>query len=196
MKIAIYTQPTDSYGILVIVENLIRVGMLNGIQCRHIVSLDSAGKDETVIPYGPLETAEMIDKGMIPVVSLLVDAISLGAQNKLIHYVKVGHVWHKDFIGTFLRYIKWYFLDKRIAKSLKNIMLVSKIDGDYLKQFNKDLNILVCPNGYSDVTIKPHTESKKLRLGILSSWATENTFEENNWFVSKYFKRYAKIYKK
>lgn len=192
MKLAIYTQPTDSYGILVIVDNLIRVAVNNGIPARHIIQLSDAEEGELVIPYGPLETKEMIDDGKSPIISLLVDAISLGARNKLTHYIRVGHIFHKDFWGTIPRYIKWYFLDRNIAKNVRNIMLVSKTDGEYLKRYNKNLNIIICPNGCSNVKIKPHTKSPKYRLGILSSWATENTFEENNWFIKKYFLKYAK----
>lgn len=192
MKIAIYSQPTDSYGILVIIENLIRVSKQKRIPCRHITSLSDAQPDETIIPYGTLEPIEMINKGLVPKVSLLVDAISLGAKNKIIHYLRVGHFLHKDFLGTVPRYIKWRSLDKKIARNIDNVILVSTYDGEYLRRFNKNLHIIVCPNGARVVVGKNHTFSQKLRLGILSSWATENTYEENNWFVRKYYLRYAK----
>ena len=192
MKLAIYTRPTDSYGILVIVEHLINMSDSIGIPCRHITSLEEARQDEIVIPYGTLETASMINMGKTPLISLLVDAISLGAKNKVRFYSIVGHIWHKDYISTLLKYIKWQYLDKKIARNVPNIMLVSESDGNYLKKFNPNINILVCPNGVNDAVIKPHVPSDKLRLGILSSWGDENTYEENNWFIRKYFLKYAK----
>ena len=192
MRIAIYSQPTNSYGMLVIIDNLIKVSILKGVPCRHITSLSECQSDETIIPYGTLESIEMINCGMKPKVSLLVDAISLGAKNKVMHYLRVGHFLHKDFLGSALRFVKWQSLDKKIAQNIDNVILVSANDGEYLKQYNKNLNVLVCPNGASSVVLKEHNRSHKLRLGILSSWATENTYEENNWFVRKYFLRYTK----
>ncbi len=194
MKLAIFTNPTESYGIMIIIYNLIEVCKTKGVPCRHITSLQDARSDEIVIPYGTLETAKLIDMGEKPVVSLLVDAISLGARNKISFYTQVGHFWHKDYLGSLLRFIKWYFLDKKIAKNIDNIMLVSATDGNYLKKYNPNANIFVCPNGINEVVTKPHITSDKFRLGILSSWADENTYEENNWFVRKYFERYVKTH--
>lgn len=71
-------------------------------------------------------------------------------------------------------------------------MVVSARDGEYLKKFNRNLNVLVCPNGVNKVILKQNVPSEKFRLGILSSWADENTYEENNWFIRKYYDRYAK----
>ena len=194
MRIAIYTRPTQAYGILIIIEHLIAASNNMGVPCRHITSLQDAVPDEVVIPYGTLETVEMIERGKKPILSLLVDAISLGAKNKVCFYTRVGHIWHKDYIGSFLRFIKWHFLDKKIVNNTDCIMLVSANDGEYLKRFNPDANIMVCPNGVNNAVLKPHIPSEKFRLGILSSWSNENTYEENNWFVQKYFKRYAKTH--
>lgn len=192
MKLAIYTNPTSSYGILVIIEHFIKVSREMGIPCRHITSLSDALPDEVVLPYGTLEPVSMIKLGNIPVIALLVDAISLGAKNKLKHYTCVGHVWHKDYMSTLLKFLKWHFLDKKIANNVPNIILVSETDGLYLQGFNPKVNILVCPNGANEAVVKPHIHSDKLRLGILSSWGNENTYEENNWFIRKYYLKYAK----
>ena len=149
-------------------------------------------KEEIVIPYGLLETIEMINMKYNHPISLLIDVISIGAWNKLCWYTRVGHIFHRDYIYTFLHFLKWQRLDKIVSKEVANIVLVSDYDGDYLKQFNRNVNIFVCRNGALKPSVKPHVPSDKVRMGILSSWSSVGAYEENNWFIRKYFLRYAK----
>lgn len=192
MHIAIYTRPTNSYGVLVIVDNIIKVGLQRDIVCRHITSLADAKEDEVVLPYGTLETVEMIKAGKTPILSLLVDAISLGVSNKFRVYTKTLQIWNKDYIYSLLRIFKWGYLDRRIAKTVKNVMVVSETDGNYMKKMNKGLNVIVCPNGIAESAPRPHVPSNKLRLGILSSWNSIGSYQENNWFLRSYYPRFAK----
>ena len=193
MHIAIYTRPTNSYGVLVIVENIIKVGFQRGIVCRHITSLADSKEDEVVLPYGTLETVEMIKSGKTPILSLLVDAISLGVKNKFLVYTKTLQIWNKDYIYSLLRIFKWGYLDRKIARAVKNVMVVSETDGNYINQMNKGINVIVCPNGITEFTPRPHVPSNKLRLGILSSWNSIGSYQENNWFLRSYYPRFAKL---
>lgn len=193
MHIALYTRPTNSYGVLVIVDNIIKVGLRRNIVCRHITSLADAKEDEVILPYGTLETIEMIKAGKTPILSLLVDAISLGVRNKFWVYTKTFQICNIDYIYSLLRIFKWGYLDRRIAKTVKNVMVVSETDGNYMKQINKRLNVIVCPNGITESVYKPHVPSNKLRLGILSSWNSIGSYQENNWFLRSYYPRFAKL---
>ena len=193
MKIAIYSRDSSNYGILVIIEQLIRSCNKYGVECRQICSLTEGNHDETIIPYGVLEAMEMLKhKGNVPM-AFLIDAISLGAWNKFVVYTKTGYIFHKDYIKTLLQFFRWYYYDSYVAKHVKNIMLVSECDGNYLKKIKSDSNIIVCPNGViNNAHIKEKQPSQNLRMGILSSFLSPTAIYENGWFIYKYFRKYAK----
>lgn len=193
MELVIYARSVRSYGVLVIVDNFIKACAKQGIRCRCTSSLDNIREDELLIPYGTLETVELISKGIIPRIAFLVDAISLGVKNKFWKYTRVGHVWNKDYLYSFLRIFKWGYLDRRIANNVKNIMLVSEADGTFLKRFNHSLSVIICRNGLISAKTKPHISSDKFRFGILSSWNSIGSYEENNWFIRTYWRKYAEL---
>lgn len=194
MKFVIYSRVTNSYGVSVIIDNIIAACRRRNINCRQITSLDEAKNDEIIMPYGLLETVEMIREKHCPKVSFLIDAISLGAKNKFINYTKVGHCFHRDYITSLAKYIKWRGLEKQVVKKVKSIVLVSELDGNYLREMNPIVNIIICRNGANSVQNIGHTESDKLRLGILSSWSSRQSYEENNWFIRKYFVNLSKTH--
>lgn len=193
MKLAIYSRDNINYGILVIIRQLEKACSKRGISCRQIFKLADSEEDEIIMPVGLLETKEMLDKGMRVQVSFLVDAISLGAWNKFLIYTKVGYVFQKDYIRNFLQFLRWRYLDSLVAKRVDNIIVVSKVDGDYLKRINPKTNIIVCPNGISRSTeVKEKVTNRKLTLGVLSSFGSPTAIYENAWFIKKYFRRLAK----
>lgn len=109
--------------------------------------------------------------------------------------LKKGRIFNKEFIFSLLAFIKYRYEEEIIAKSARKIMVVSQVDADYLKSIsNTSAKFLVVPNGAYFEHISETTKSEYFRLGILSSWGSPRAFEENNWFIQTYFKKYIKAH--
>ena len=190
-KLYVYYPTTDSYGIMVIIERFVEACKKNGIDCVFITNLDGRSVTDQIIPYStPLE---LINKGFETKLNLMVDAYSYGNLNKIKFYLNKGLFFTYDFAYSVYAYFRAVYEEKRICSKYDNVMLVSREDINYLKRLTKKTpNFLCVPNGVEITDVKPKTKSGKLRLGILSSWASKVSYQENDWFIRSYYKRYAK----
>lgn len=193
-KILIYYPKTDSYGIHVIIDRFVEVGNSLGLDCAYIDSLESIKDDEIVIPYSSTAALELMAKGRKTDICFLVDAYSLGEKNKIWFYLKHGYI-HYDFFYSIYAYIRAVYEEKKLLRNYKNVMLVSNTDIQYLKKLScKKTNYLCVPNGVELTSVSVKSHSSKVRLGLLSSWTNKVSFEENDWFVQSYFKKYAETH--
>ncbi len=190
----VYYPTTDSYGIMVIINKFISMCKKNGIDCIFINTLEGRSVNDQIIPYStPLD---LIRKGFETRLCLMVDAYSYGNLNKIRFYLKNCLFFKYDFVYSVYAYVRAIYEEKTICKKYDNIMLVSREDIKYLKSLtNNKPNFLCVPNGVELSTVKSKTQSKKLRLGILSSWTNKVSYQENDWFIRSYYKRFAKDYK-
>lgn len=192
-KIKIYSPYSGSYGISVIVDKLVDVFNKEGLSCEVINTLDGQAKDTLIIPYASDPAVEMIQKGFRTDISFFTDAYSLGYKNKVFFSLKRLSVFNYDFIRSVGLYFIERIGERRVTSHFKNIVLVSDHDIKYLQENNKFCpNYFCLPNGAPDPLVLPKTPADKIRLGILSSWGHQSTAAENGWFVTDYFKRYAK----
>lgn len=193
-KLFIYSK-IQANGVRVVVDNLALAGQRAGLEVHKIDSLDGISKDELVLAYGVKETYELLVKGYRTDLALLVDAVSLGFMNKIIFYLKNGHIFNYDFFYSVYAWIKWRKRDKAIINHFKNAMLVSQTDIEYLKRLSPKASCAyhLIQNGANvPATLSQHIPSEHLRLGILASWGNPVTYEESAWFVEEYFSRYVK----
>lgn len=180
-----------SYGISVIVNNLLKFSNSLGVMMDCVDSLDGISKDDAVVPYGPKESKELIDFGYNTNCCLLIDAISLGYLNKIKHYIKSRHVFHKDFLYSIYGYIRYSAYEKKIVKKYNKIILVSQTDIDYLQNKNNKDKFICLKNGINiPQIVSKKSKSEKFRIGILSSWASFQSNEENRWILKKYVPKY------
>lgn len=184
-------------GIRVIVDNLIYAFHRNGIQAVEVPSLDRCPKSARVIPYGVLESWRVAKAGYKTNLALLVDAISLGYRNKIVFYLKRGLIFHYDFFYSIYGYLRYSRMERQVIKSYNYIMLVSQTDIDYLKRRCKRLGnrttFLCVPNGVNEVEgIGEKSASDKIRIGVLSSFKSRQSYEENNWFFRSFYNKYAR----
>lgn len=182
-----------SNGVAVIVDNILKYCSAMNIAIRYVGSLENISHAETIIPYGPKESKELINAGYDTVCCLLVDAISLGYLNKIKHYLNVGHFFHKDFLYSIYAFLRYFFYEKQIVKKYKNIVLVSQADIDYL-QGEKDKKKFICLRNGLNVPkiVSEKTKSDLFRIGILSAWDSFQSNEENRWFLKKYVPKYIR----
>lgn len=194
MRFFIYT-PQTAHGIIVIVENLVAAFQRKGVECRHIKSLNGVNKDEVIIPYGVKEANEVIQCGFTPFVAFMADAITLGYKNKIRFYLKHFHLLHYDFFYSLYGYLKYKGQEKNVARNFENAIFVSKCDINYMEEnyANSPCRYLCVANGAPNESLfLNHSYTSHLRIGLLSSWVTKQTFEESNWFVREYWKKYTK----
>lgn len=195
MKTYIYSRQ-HAHGIVIIVNNLIDAFKRKGIECERIETLAGRTSEDFIIPYGVMETNELINSGLPTRVCFPADAITLGYLNKIKFYFKNCHFLNYDFFYSIYAYLKYKPKEKKMINAFDLCVLVSPVDIQYFKnQFNpSDNKYKYVTNGIYLGEIADKTHSEKFRIGILSPWFTRQIFEESNWFISKYFKKYAKTH--
>lgn len=195
-KVYIYHPGTKSYGIMVIIDRIKEACEKLGVDCLFVNQLDGLKANDFIIPYGSTPALQLLDRGLTPIFVMLVDAYTLGELNKVKFYFKNKLFYKYDFFYSIYAYFKTIKEEKKVLHNYKNVMLVSDVDVDYLKGFApKDVNFICVRNGVSLPLLKEHNPSEKLRLGILSSFGSKTSFEENDWFVCKYYRKYIREHK-
>lgn len=192
MKICIYTAQISN-GIRVIIDNLIKKLKERSIEAVMIMDLSEAAEDDYVIPYGIKESIQLSKTNRPLDISFLVDAVSLGYLNKIKFYVKKGLVFRYDFFYSVYAYIKWSRQDKRMPSLYKEIMMVSQTDIDYIKKLapKNNCNFICVKNGANIENIKPKDISNNFRIGVLCDWTLKLVFQESDWFVFRYFRKFS-----
>ena len=191
--VKIYTKGAGAYGVSVIVDNLLRILHNNDIEASCVHDLTGFTSKDLVIPYGVKESAEIINSDVSTDIAMLVDAVSLGYYNKIGFYLKRGMFFKKDFWYSIYAYIRYSKLEKFVCKNFSRIMVVSAVDADYLAKNSKQPieKFLVVKNGsLLPLKVEGKKRSVTFRVGLLSSWFAYQVYEESNWFVRDYFRRY------
>lgn len=188
--IYLFYTSTQSFGVSVIIQRFLRKCEENGVNCIPITDLKKVTYGDLIIPYGIMEAWYLKRRGFDCDCVFLVDAISLGFYNMIQFLLKKGRIFNKEFIYSSLAYFKYRFEERVIVNKAKQIMVVSDTDAEYLKKISGSTSeFLVIPNGATlpEITIK--TKCNHLRVGILSSWSSQRTLEENEWFIDGYFNK-------
>ena len=195
MKTYIYSKQ-HAHGIDIIVNNLIDAFKRKGIECERIETLVGRTADDLIIPYGVMEANELIDSGLPTKICFPADAITLGYLNKIKFYLKINHVFNYDFFYSIYAYLKYKPKEKRMVESFDTNILVSTVDIDYFKKHinPSDSKYQYVTNGIDQNETVDETFSNTFRIGILSTWHSRQIFEESNWFITKYYKKYAKTH--
>ena len=196
MKVYIYSKQ-HAHGVAVIVNNLMSAFKRNGVDCVRIETLVDRCSEDFIIPYGVKEANELIESGLPTRVCFPADAITLGYLNKIKFYLKINHIFNYDFLYSIYAYIKYKPKEKRMIDSFDTNILVSPVDIDYFKKHINPSNIkyIYVTNGIELGEPTYQTSSSVFRVGILSTWKSRQTFEESNWFITKYFKKYARTHR-
>ena len=196
-NIYIFLQSYLSPGIAVIInhfrQSLIKKGYDMTVS-SEVPLLDSVDK-QIIIPYGPKE-AYILCKKKIPVkISFMVDYYSLGCLHWAKHLLKNGAILNKFVFRKILQALLNQYREYVVLKHIDNVMFVSQSDIDKMKIRFPNVNYYCLPNGVECPPYKPlkYKEGGNLRLGILCHW-TEDSLNENMWFISKVFPKLKKRY--
>lgn len=193
MKIYIYARQ-KAHGIKVIVENLKEAFLRKGIDSEIIDTISERNKDDIIIPYGVKEANDIINSGNSCKIAFSADAITLGFQNKIKHYLRIGHVFNYDFIYSIYAYLRYSPLEKRMIRFFDKCIFVSPVDINYMISKTKENKekFLYAQNGIYIPNEIQHNKFTKFRIGILSPWVSKQITEESRWFIVNYFKKYSK----
>jgi glycosyltransferase involved in cell wall biosynthesis len=161
---------------------------------RTINSLDDIDNNQIVIPMGIIASHLYLKKYKKGKLAFIIDAITLDFFSVIRFYLRRKDFLNKNLTGACLRYIKYYFIERRIIKNFDNIVVVSSHDASYLQKKYKCKNIRVISNG---VDIPSTTQKKEkdfsFTLGVLSYWGTGN-IRDVSWFILDYLPRLKKLY--
>lgn len=180
-------QHYQAYGVRVIVDRF--VAAVGNAQISH--KLDSIPSISTVVPYGVLESYELIKASRFRLnLSLLVDAYSLGQISHLKAFALKNYIPFPYKILSFLRFVKYFYYEFRILQSYKNIMLVSCGDKKFYENIlltRKYTNkIIVVPNGVEKsklIKCNFKKETPNITIGCLCSWTGDGVYYSMKLFL-------------
>jgi len=175
-------------------SKILNIIIRNFGEVKVINSLDDIEIDHNIIPLGIVASSEFVDKFSKGNIAFIIDATTLGFESVLRFYIKKKKYFNPELLGALLRYIKYYFLEKKVIGNFKKVIVVSEHDANYLRRKFKCSNISVVSNGvdlpdYSNSVIK----SFSYTLGILAYWGTGSVMDVK-WFINDYLPRLRRIY--
>jgi glycosyltransferase involved in cell wall biosynthesis len=152
-----------------------------------INDLNDVSVERKIIPLGPVAAHYYLKQFKKGEVAFIIDAYTLGFWSVAKFYVKHKRFFNKHLIGALLRFIKYSYIEKKIIKSFKKIIVVSEHDAQYLRKRFNCSNIEVVSNGadFPDIELKRKKEFD-FTLGILAYWGA-GSIKDVNWFVEDYF---------
>lgn len=170
-------------GISKIIDNIIPVFKT----IKVVNSLEGITENnKEIVPVGTVAAYFYLKKYSEGGVAFIIDAYSLGYLSISKFYFRRGNILNKYFIGAALRYVKYYFIEKRIIKRFDKIIVVSEHDADYLRKNFKTNKVAVVANGVDPVDqTKSQSKDFDFTFGILSYWGA-GSLKDVNWFIEDY----------
>lgn len=187
--IYVHSKLLMAHGVQVIVQQIERKIK----EATVVNSLKDVPKGAIVIPYGVLESVELIKKKKdYPLVlSMLVDAYSLGESSKLVCFWNKPYIAFSQKLRGALKYVKFTLYEWLILRYYNHVVLVSWGDKYY---YSRKLStrryaekITVIPNGiipWEGNRIYRRKNNHKLIIGCLSPW-DESAFATLQLFLNE-----------
>lgn len=154
---------------------------------KIITSLNGINNSDTIVPVGVNASLELLKKSIPSDISFLVDAPTLGFLSIIKFYFKKKKFINNEIVQMALRYVKYSFIERRLVKSYKKVVVVSNYDRDYLKKRYHCQNIFTIANG-ADMPKELLKEKKSFNftLGFLYYWGVNNSIMDIDWFIKEY----------
>lgn len=164
------------------------------VNVKIINSLDGTEGNKRIIPLGIVASHLFLKKFKRGGIAFIIDSSTLCFASMCRFYIKRRLFFNKYLIGAILRYIKYYFIERKVIRSFDIVIVVSEHDACYLKKKFNCSNIEVITNGadFPDFS-KKQFKSFNFTLGILSFWGAGN-YNDVNWFITDYLPSLKKIY--
>ncbi|MDY5024538.1 MAG: glycosyltransferase [Candidatus Egerieousia sp.] len=188
-KVYFYTRNTNSPGVTIILNSIVRSLLPYGIEGHIIDNIDNISRNELVIPYGTYECYELLKTSHSKELALLVDYYSYGCLNKIFFYLKRLKLNYKDFYYSIISYLRYGFKDLKVAKSYAKVMMVSLSDIQKLTKKTNNSTYLLCKNcvKIQERDFRPYNGTP-IKLGIIAHW-TFISVDETRWFIDDVFSK-------
>lgn len=179
----------NCYGVRVIVNQIKKTIKESEI----IFSLKNVPDGSIVIPYGVLESMELIKYRRLPLyTSLLVDAFSLGEISDFKRFITKRYIPLKFSLLCLPRFLKHLYYEFLIFRKFKKVILVSYYDKTYYQKLHFDdlakSKIVIVPNGIvlpSNREGYQRSQDKIFRVGCLSLWSGVEVFYTLKYFINE-----------
>lgn len=166
-----------------IIDNIV----LHIPNAKIITNLNERNKGDIIVPVGVNASLELLKNSIPSETSFLVDAPTLGFLSIIKFYFKKKKFINNEIIQMALRYVKYSFIERKLVKSYKKIVVVSNYDRDYLNKRYHCQNIFTIANG-ADMPKELLKEKKSFNftLGFLYYWGVNNSIMDIDWFIKEY----------
>ena len=166
----------------------------NLLNVKTITSLEGVSAGQKVIPLGIVASKIYLQKFPEGRIAFIIDSALLCFESMVKFYTKRKIFFNKHLIGAALRYVKYYFIEKKVTEKFDKVVVVSEHDASYLREKFNCSNIEVIMNG-ADFPDLSHKKPKEFdfTFGILSYWGAGN-YHDVEWFFTDYLPKLRKIY--
>lgn len=141
---------------------------------------------DVVIPLGIVASQNLYQAGIQFKISFLCDSPTLNFKSKMefnLRRRKVG----REFVGALLRYVKYTFIERKIVRYVKKVIVVSSFDRQYLEDKYKFDKFYSIPNGVTFPNkIKIKKDAFKPTIGFLYFWGVQNSIDDIDWFIKSF----------
>jgi glycosyltransferase involved in cell wall biosynthesis len=175
-------------------SKLINQIQLNFVGVSIINDLDEVNSEKEIIPLGTVAAHFYLKKHKQGKIAFIIDAYTLGFLSVSKFYIKRGDIFNKNLIGALMRFVKYYFIEKKIVKKFKKVIVVSEHDANFLRSKFNCSNIEVVSNGadFPDLVLKTN-KNFNFTLGVLSYWGA-GSLKDIDWFIQDYLPKLKKTY--
>lgn len=164
------------------------------INVKTINSLANIKDNDRIIPFGIVGSNLYLKKYKKGGIAFIMDSSTLCFLSMMRFYIRRRIFFNKHLIGATLRYVKYYFIERKVIRNFDKVIVVSEHDASYLESKFNCSNIEVITNGadFPDLS-KKQSKEFTFTLGILSYWGAGN-YNDVNWFFSEYLPQLKTIY--
>lgn len=161
---------------------------------RVINSVTEVKSNQKIIPFGIVASNLFLKKRKKGGIAFLMDSATLCFSSMMRFYIQRGLFFNRFLIGATLRYIKYYFIEKKVVRNFDKVIVVSEHDADFLERKFHCSNIEVVSNGadFPDLSGK-QAKDFNFTLGIFCYWGVGN-YNDVNWFFTGYLPELRKRY--
>lgn len=163
-------------------------------EAEIIHSFSGRTQEDIIVPLGVVGGMHHLKTNLPKDTLFMIDAMTLNFSSTARFERKQNGIFTKNYIGNLLRLIKYTFVERRIVRQYKKIIVVSPHDCEYLTKRYKSNKFHTVMNGASF----PNSFVKKEKpfnfsLGILAYWGA-GCYNEVKWFIEDYYPRLKKTF--
>jgi len=159
-----------------------------------IDSLEGVSNSDIVIAVGIVAAKRLAESGLPKRIAFIIDSSLLGYSSVCRFYLRKRMFLDKELYLNFLRYVKYYPIERKIVKVFQTVIVVSIHDCEYLKKKFGCSNMSVLSNGVDADDHQPGERREfDYTLGVLAYWGA-GAYDDFKWFIESYLPELQKTF--